>query len=41
LETENPVAHAARALSYRRFFLPDGTLIASVAQEAIVRRERG
>jgi acyl-CoA thioesterase-2 len=41
METDNPIAHAARALSYRRFFTPDGTLVASVAQEAVVRRERG
>ena len=39
--TENPVAHAARALSYRQFYTRDGVHVASVAQEAVFRRERG
>lgn len=39
--TETPVAHAARALTYRRFYTREGTHIASVAQEAVFRRERG
>jgi acyl-CoA thioesterase-2 len=38
--TENPVAHSARALSYRQFYTRDGTHVASVAQEAVFRRER-
>jgi len=39
--TNTPVAHAARALTYRQFYLRDGTHVASMAQEAIFRRERG
>lgn len=39
--TDTPVAHAARALTHRQFYLRDGTHIASMAQEAIFRRERG
>jgi acyl-CoA thioesterase-2 len=38
--TDNPIAHAARALSYRRFYTPDGVQVASMAQEAVFRRER-
>jgi acyl-CoA thioesterase-2 len=38
--TTNPVAHAARALTYREFYARDGTHLASMAQEAIFRRER-
>jgi len=38
--TENPVANAARALSYRQFYTRDGVHVASVAQEAVFRRER-
>lgn len=38
--TTNPVAHAARALTYREFYGRDGTHLASMAQEAIFRRER-
>jgi acyl-CoA thioesterase-2 len=40
MQTTTPVAHAARPLSYRQFYTRDGTHIASVAQEAIFRRER-
>lgn len=40
METDTPIAHAARALTHRRFFTEDGTHIASMAQEAVVRRER-
>ncbi len=40
METDTPVAHAARALTHRRFYSEEGTHIASVAQEAVVRRER-
>jgi acyl-CoA thioesterase-2 len=38
--TNTPVAHAARPLTYRQFYTRDGTIIASMAQEAIFRRER-
>jgi acyl-CoA thioesterase-2 len=38
--TFTPVAHSARALTYRSIFTEDGTHLASVAQEAVVRRER-
>lgn len=38
--TDTPIAHAARPLSYRQFYTRDGTHIASVAQEAIFRKER-
>lgn len=38
--TDNPVANAARALSYRQFYTRDGVHVASVAQEAVFRRER-
>ena len=40
MSTENPVAHAARALTHRQFYTRDGLHIASMAQEAVVRRER-
>lgn len=40
METETPVAHAARALTHRRFYGHDGTHLATMAQEAVVRRER-
>ena len=40
METAAPIAHAARALTHRRFFSRDGTHVASMAQESIVRRER-
>jgi acyl-CoA thioesterase len=33
------VAHAARALTLRRFYLRDGTHVATMAQEAVFRRE--
>ena len=39
--TYSPVAHAARALSLRDFYTQDGTHVATMAQEAVVRRERG
>lgn len=38
--TESPVAHAARALTQRRFYSREGVHVASMAQEAVVRRER-
>jgi acyl-CoA thioesterase-2 len=38
--TRTPVAHSARALTYREFFRRDGTHFASMAQEAIFRREQ-
>lgn len=40
-ETESPVAHAARALVQGSIYAPDGTLVASVAQEGVLRRARG
>lgn len=40
MTTDTPVAHAARALTHRRFFTRAGVQIASMAQEAVVRRER-
>lgn len=39
METDTPIAHAARALTHRRFYTRDGTHIATMAQEAVVRRE--
>jgi acyl-CoA thioesterase-2 len=39
--TDTPVAHAARALTHRRFYTRDGTHVATMAQEAVVRRDRG
>jgi acyl-CoA thioesterase-2 len=38
--TSTPVANAARPLTYRQFYRRDGTHVASMAQEAIVRRSR-
>lgn len=38
--TECPVAHNARAWTHRRFYASDGTHVATMAQEAIFRRER-
>lgn len=38
--TDNPVAHSARALSYRQFYTQHGMHVASMAQEAVFRRER-
>jgi acyl-CoA thioesterase-2 len=38
--TDSPVAHAARALTLRQFYAADGTHVATMAQEAVVRRER-
>jgi acyl-CoA thioesterase-2 len=40
MRTDTPVAHAGRPLSYRQFYTKDGVHVASVAQEAIFRRER-
>ena len=40
MTTNTPVAHAARPLSHRQFYTRDGVHIASVAQEAIFRKER-
>lgn len=40
MRTYSPVAHAARALTTRQFYRRDGTHVASMAQEAVVRRER-
>jgi acyl-CoA thioesterase-2 len=38
--SESPVAHAARALIFGHMYRPDGTLIATVAQEGLVRPPR-
>ena len=38
--TDSPVAHAARAHTIRQFYSRDGVHVATMAQEAIVRRER-
>ena len=38
--TDSPVAHAARALTLRQFYAADGMHVATMAQEAVVRRER-
>jgi len=38
--SESPVAHAARGLIFGGIFQRDGTRIASVAQEALIRRKR-
>ena len=38
--TDSPVAHAARTLTLRQFYAADGTHVATMAQEAVVRRER-
>jgi acyl-CoA thioesterase-2 len=38
---ESPVAHAARGLCFGGLFYRDGTRVASVAQEALIRRARG
>jgi acyl-CoA thioesterase-2 len=37
---ESPVAHSARGLCFGGLFYPDGTRVASVAQEALIRRAR-
>jgi acyl-CoA thioesterase-2 len=37
---ESPVAHAARGLIFGGLFYRDGTRVASVAQEALIRRRR-
>jgi acyl-CoA thioesterase-2 len=39
--SESPVAHSARGLIFGGLFYPDGTRVASVAQEALIRRRRG
>lgn len=38
--SESPAAHAARGIIFGGLFTPDGTRIASVAQEALIRRRR-
>lgn len=38
--TESPAAHAARGIIFGGLFYPDGTRVASVAQEALIRRRR-
>jgi len=40
MTTESPVAYSARALSYRQFYTHGGLLLASIAQEAVVRRKQ-
>jgi len=40
MTTESPVAYSARALSYRAFYTHGGLQVASMAQEAVVRRKR-
>jgi acyl-CoA thioesterase-2 len=37
---ESPVAHSARGLCFGGLYYPDGTRVASVAQEALIRRAR-
>jgi acyl-CoA thioesterase-2 len=39
--TTNPVANAGRPLTFRYMYTRDGTHVATMAQEAIFRRERG
>ena len=39
--TESPAAHAARGIIFGGLFYPDGTRVASVAQEALIRVKRG
>ncbi len=41
MATDSPVAHAARAWTQRQFYARDGTHVATMVQEAVVRRERG
>jgi acyl-CoA thioesterase-2 len=41
MTTESPVAYSARALSYRQYYTHGGLHVASMAQEAVVRRKRG
>ncbi|MBA4181484.1 MAG: hypothetical protein C0506_12915 [Anaerolinea sp.] len=36
--TDSPAAHSARALTWGHMYRPDGTLVASVAQEGLFRR---
>jgi len=38
--TYSPVAHSARALSFHDFYTHDGTHVATMAQDAVIRRER-
>lgn len=40
MATETPVAYAARAHTVRRFYTGDGVHVATMAQEAVYRRER-
>jgi acyl-CoA thioesterase-2 len=40
MTTESPVAYSARALSHRSFYTHGGLHVASIAQEAVVRRRR-
>jgi acyl-CoA thioesterase-2 len=40
MATHSPVAHAARAHTIRRFFTQEGVHVATMAQEAVVRRQR-
>lgn len=39
-QTETPVAHGGRALTFRKMYRRDGTHISTMAQEAIARRKR-
>jgi acyl-CoA thioesterase-2 len=39
--SESPVAHAARALIFGQMYRPDGTRVASVVQEGLIRVPRG
>lgn len=39
--TESPAAHAARGIIFGGLFYADGTRVASVAQEALIRAKRG
>jgi acyl-CoA thioesterase-2 len=39
--SESPVAHAARALIFGQMYRPDGTRVASVVQEGLIRMPRG
>ena len=38
--SESPIAHGAHGMIFGAIFTPDGTRIASVAQEGIIRRRR-
>ena len=39
-DLQSPVAHGARGLAWARVFTPDGRLVASAAQEGLIRRLR-